>query len=165
MTNPEAVENCEDPEDLPDWLGKSILSNELPWEAAQTYKVQEFLEKYTLHDSSWVTIHHEVAYDNHAILVLEWDAVWLPDEIAQSTSMVSEWPLLFIKIEGIKQISILGYKDIGGITRGIALAEVEEIDNKKVFVIHDHFGGSVEIVFDGSSNFLALDRDKKALKI
>ncbi len=40
-------------------------------------------------------------YKNNVILAIIWDAVWLSDEIAQSTSIVAEWPLLFVKIEGV----------------------------------------------------------------
>jgi hypothetical protein len=165
MTDQQTTENNSDTEYYPAWLGQSILWDEFPWEAARTCKVQEFLEQYTLHDSSWVTIYHDIAYENQATLVIQWDAVWLPDEIARSTSVVSDWPLLLIKVQGVRQISTLGYENIDGMPRGISTTEVEEIEDKFVFVIHDHFGGSVEIIFDGAAHFLALNRDKMPLKI
>jgi hypothetical protein len=164
MTEQQNQENGVDSEYYPAWLGQSILWDEFPWEAARTCKVQEFLEQFTLHDSEWVTIYHDFAYENQSTLVIQWDAVWLPDEIAKSTSVVSDWPLLLIKLEGVKQISTLGHEKIGG-TRGISTAEVEEVENKIVFVIHDHYGGSVEIVFDGAAHFLALNRNKQPLKV
>ena len=73
MTNQEIEEIQQ--EGFPNWLGNSIINNDLPWEAARTYRLDGFLEKYTLHDSYWVTIHHDVAHYNYAILVFEWDAV------------------------------------------------------------------------------------------
>jgi hypothetical protein len=166
MTNQIPVERLDEPEGFPEWLGISLINNDLPWEIAQPYNVEEFLEKYTLHDSYWVTLHHDVAQENYAILVIEWDVYWLPDEIAQSTPIVAEWPLLFIKLEDVKQISTLGYEKLEVVAiRGIATAEFEEINGKNVFVIHDHFGGSVEIVYSGGANFLAFDRKKTRLII
>lgn len=166
MTNQETVEEYDEPEGFPDWIGTSLVNNDLPWGLAETYNVKEFLEKYTLHDSYWVTLHYDVAQVSYAILVMQWDAYWLPDEIAQSTPLVAEWPLLFIKLEGVNQVSTLDYEKLDILaTRGIAIAEFEEIDGKSVFVIHDHFGGSVEVVYGGPSSFLAFDRNKTKLTI
>ena len=149
----------------PNWLGSALLNNGLPWDQASAYTVQAFLEKYTLHDSLWVNLIHDVANENHATLAIMWDAVWLPDEIAKSTDLVNDWPILFIRLEQVRQISTLGYEYVSDIHRGIATAEIEEIDSKKVFVIHDHYRGSVEIVFEGQSLFLALNVRKAVLKI
>ncbi len=63
------------------------------------------------------------------------------------------------------QVSFSGYKDIGGISRGISCGEIEEIDEKQVWVIEDHYGGNVDIVFSGKTWFLGLDRNREILKI
>jgi hypothetical protein len=146
-------------------LWQTLFEDDLPWHLAKNYSVQEFLEKFTLHDSIWITLTQDIAHENVAILVIRWDAVWLPDEVYQSTSIVKDWPILFVKVENVHQISFSGYKDMGGISRGIGRAEVEEIDGKQVWVIHDHYGGSVEIVFSGRTWFLGLDRRQEILKI
>lgn len=165
MAEPLENQNPDEPEYYPPWLGQSLLNDDFEWEQAKLCSVQEFLEKYTLHDSEWVLIKHDVAYSNEAIIVIQWDSVWLPDEIAKSSGIVQDWPLLLIKLEGVDQISALGYKNIGGIQHGIAYAEIERLDGKNIVVIHDHYGGSVEIVFDGDSRFLALNAKKELLKI
>jgi hypothetical protein len=165
MADEQTNENEVDSGDYPTWLGQSLLEDDLPWEAASIYSVREFLDRYTLHDSNWVTIHYDVAYEAQATLVIMWDSFWLPDEIAQSTSVVRDWPLLLIKLERVRQLATLGYEDINGMPRGISTAEVEEVEDKFVFVIHDHYGGSVEIVFNGIAHFLVLNRAKLPLKI
>ncbi len=161
------IENQDfDEEDYyPSWLGQALLTNDLPWNDAKTWTIQEFLSVYTLHDSYWVNLIYDVANDNEVTLVIMWDAVWLPDEIAKSTALVNDWPLLFIKLEGIRQVSTQGYEQVPNVHRGIAKTEIEETDRKKVFVIHDHFCGNVEIVFEGEAHFLALNTKREFLKI
>lgn len=163
----EQLENqdFDESEYYPKWLGQSLLLDDLPWDNATVYTVQVFLEKYTLHDSLWVNLIYDVANDNQVTLVIMWHAVWLPDEIAKSTALVDDWLLLFIKLENVRQVSTLGYEHVSNIHRGIGTAEIEEIEGRKIFVIHDHYGGSVEIVFDGASHFLALNAQKELLKI
>ncbi len=165
MTDQQNKENCVDSEYYPTWLGQSLLEDDFPWQDASVYSVQEFLEKYSLHDSSWVTIYYDVAYDAQATLVISWDPFWLPDGIATKTDAVFDWPLLFIKLEGVKQISTSGYEDLEGMPRGIGTAEVEMREDRFVFVINDHYGGSVEIIFGGTAQILAFNRNKQPLRI
>ena len=149
----------------PDWLYREVIEDTLPWNEAKEYSFQEFSEKYTLHDSVWVGLFYDVAYENNVILTIIWDAVWLPDEIAQSTSVVAEWPLLFIKIGDVLRVSTSGYKDIGGLQRGIGAAGIEQVDGTKLLVISDLYNSTVEISFAGGLKFLALDREGRVLRI
>ena len=141
------------------------MEDTLPWNEAKECSFQEFSEKYTLHDSVWVGLFYDVAYENNVILTIIWDAVWLPDEIAQSTSVVAEWPLLFIKIGDVLRVSTSGYKDIGGLQRGIGAAGIEQVDGTKLLVISDLYNSTVEISFAGGLKFLALDREGMVLRI
>ena len=59
----------------------------------------------------------------------------------------------------------MGYEHVTNIHRGIGTAEIAEIEDKNVLVIHDHYGGSVEIVFEGATYFLALNKLKVPIKI
>lgn len=150
---------------FPDWLYEAIIED-LPWKSAKNYSYEEFAEKYTFHDSFWIGLFASVAYEDTAILAIIWDAVWLPDEIAKSTSNVLEYPFLFIRLEKINQILTRNYKDIGNIQRGISDASFSVMENgKKSLVVFDHYGGEVEIVFSGEMKFLGLDREKKVLPI
>ena len=148
-----------------DWLYGAVIRDTLPWGEGKEYSFQEFSEKYTLHDSVWVGVFYDVAYEGSAVLAMTWDAVWLPDELAQSTSAVGEWPLLFIKVGGASHVSTSGYEDIGGLQRGIAGAEIEDVDGTNLLVVTDHYGGSVEVSFCGKLMFLALDRERRVLPI
>lgn len=149
----------------PRWLGSALLYDDLPWNQATEYSVQAFLDKYTLHDSLWGSLVYDVANDNEATLVILWDQVWLPDEIKNGSPLVGDMPILFIKLKNIRQVSTLGYEHVINIHRGIGTAEYVEIEGKKIFVIHDHYGGSVEILFEGTSHFLALNEQKEPLII
>lgn len=151
---------------FPDWLFESIIEDFLPWQSAKNYSYEEFAEKYTLHDSLWIGLFANITYEDTAILAIIWDAVWLPDEIARSTSNVLEYPFLFIKLEKTHQIITRNYQDIGKIQRGISNAEFSIIkDGKKSLIIFDHYGGEVEVIFSGEIKFLGLNREKQILQI
>lgn len=150
----------------PKWLYEAIVEDFLPWEKAQTLSYKEFSDKYTLHDSIWIGLFANVTYEDTAILSIIWDAVWLPDEIAESTSEVMNDPFLFIKLEKTKEIITRNYQEIGNIQRGIAKSEFNKFDkNKKSFIVYDHYGGEVEIKFCGQMKFLGIDREKQVLEI
>ncbi len=152
-------------EHYPAWLYRSIVESDLPWESAKELTFAEFSDRYTLHDSYWIGLFYDVAYENDVVLAIVWDAVWLPDELAESTSLVDDWPLLFIKVENASQISTTGYDAIESTQRGIGTAEIEKIGSKHLLIISDHYGGNVEIVFEGKMNFLALNRNKEIIHI
>jgi hypothetical protein len=149
---------------FPAWQHTSIIEDSLPWESGKTYSYPEFKEKYTLHDSSWIGLFSSIRYENSAILALLWDAHWIPDEIFESTGMVTEWPFLFIKLESLVEI----------VTRNLAPFDypreihhatlVEFEDGLKTLVVTGD-GGDIEIGFRGKSVFLGLDREKQPLLI
>ena len=149
----------------PGWLYQGIVEGSLNWGVAKEYSYREFSEKYTLHDSNWVGLFFDVAYESTVVLAFVWDAVWLPDEVAESTPLAGESPFLFVKAEAVSQVSTSGYKDVGGVSRGIAGAEVVEVGGKQLLVISDHYGGGVEITFSGRLKFLAVDSEQNVLPI
>ena len=151
--------------DYPDWLYRELVEDYLPWEQGRKINFTEFNKKYTLHDSYWIGIFLNVAYDQTATLVIQWDAVWLPDEVAKSTSIVNDWPYLFIQLKKIEQFSTSNYGDIGGLPRSISDCEFEEIDGKKFLAIDDVFGGQTNIIYQGEEAFLAMEKDKCILSI
>jgi hypothetical protein len=83
--------------DYPVWVYRELVEDYLPWEEGRQINFVEFNKKYTLHDSGWIGIFFNVAYEQTATLAIRWDAVWLPDEIAKSTSIVSDWPSILVK--------------------------------------------------------------------
>jgi hypothetical protein len=151
--------------EYPDWLYRELVEDYLPWHQGRSISFTKFNQKYTLHDSNWIGIFFNIAYEQTAILAIQWDAVWLPDEIATSTSIVSDWPYLFIQLKNIEQIGTSNYVDIMGTCRTISGCEFEEIDGKKFLAIDDVFGGQINIIYQGDETFLAMDKDKHTLSI
>ncbi len=80
----------------PDWVYQELVENYLPWQQGKKMSFQEFDRKYTLHDSYWLGIFFDVAYEKAATLAIQWDAVWLSDAVKERTSVVADWPYLFI---------------------------------------------------------------------
>jgi hypothetical protein len=151
--------------DHPDWVYKELVEDYLPWEQCRRINFMEFNKKYTLHDSGWIGIFFNVAYEKTAILAIRWDAVWLPDDIAKSTSIVNDWPYLFIQLKNIEQFGTSNYDDVGSLPRSISGCEFEEIDGKKFLTIDDVFVGKLTIIYQGEETFLAMEKDKRILSI
>ncbi len=157
--------NLEDDEDYPLWLGDFIIQDKLPWQQGLNISFQEFTKKYTLHDSCWIGLFYDIGHLTSVTLVINWDAVWLPDSIALNTSGVKEWPFLFIKIGKVKEVSVSGYLDHDISHFSICDCQIESIDEKQLFIISSCMGGDVEITFLGDMTFLALDYNKNILNI
>ncbi len=148
-----------------DWLYRAVMQDTLPWGEGREYSFAEFSEKYTLHDSNWVGLFYDVAYEDSAVLAVLWDAVWLPKEVARSTSAAGDWLLLLVKVQKAWRVSTYGYADIGGIQRGIGGAEFKREKGTNLLTVTDHYGGRVEIAFKGKLVFLALDAEERVLPI
>jgi hypothetical protein len=125
----------------------------------------QFHEKYTLHDSHWIGIFYNVAYEQAVTLAILWDVVWLPEEIKKSTSIIDNLLYLVIRLTGVEQINTANYVDIGYVSRTIASSEFEELQGKKILAIDDVFGGQINIVYQGQEIFLAVGQDKSILTI
>ena len=151
--------------DYPAWVYRGLVEDYLPWEQGRKINFTEFNQKYTLHDSGWIGIFFDVAYDRTATLAIQWDAVWLPDEVAKNTSIVKDWPYLFIQLKKIGEFSTSNYCDLGGLPRSISGCEFEEMDGKKFLAIDDVFGGQINIIYQGEETFLAMEKDKRILSI
>ena len=149
----------------PPWVLSGIVEDELPWDKGRKMNLKCFLEEYTLHDSYYVGLFYNPAYTNNITLTFQWDPIWLPCKMAPKTSLVKDWPYLFIRIEDVEQSSTWGYKDYDDINRAVEIAEYVEVDSRKLFSIGDVFGGNLQIAFSGDTCFLALDKDGKVLEI
>jgi hypothetical protein len=54
--------------DYPGWVYKELVEDYLPWEQGEKVSFIEFNKKYTLHDSGWIGIFFNVAYEQTATL-------------------------------------------------------------------------------------------------
>ena len=124
----------------------------------------KFMEKYTLHDSYYVGLFYDLAYDNNIVIAIQWDSVWLPESVSKSTASVNDWPYLFISIKNVENINTWGYKNID-INRAIGGSEYAVTNGKKILAISDVYGGELQIVFTGDTEFLALNNKKEPLNI
>jgi hypothetical protein len=147
------------------WVYTSVLEGDLPWEKASIRTFEEFKSKYTIHDSFLVGIFMDLRLQNTAMLIIQWDSVWLPKGMAEGTSYVDDWPYLFIKIEGIEQINTWGYDAFKDVGRTLGGLDIEIIDGKHILAISDVFDGQIQIVFNGATSFLAFDKYKNVLCI
>jgi len=149
----------------PAWVGQTLIDDQLPWNEAAGLPLEMFAEQYTLHDSYWIGMYCNIGRDNAAILLVDWDVVWVPDAIQQQLAPDGRQLFLFIKIEGLHHIATTGSTDGGGLAREIADAEVVQIDGKRLMLISDNFGGSLEILFAGASRFLVFTPDRRPVTL
>ena len=152
-------------DNYPTWLGNDLINDRLPWEKGLQISFSEFTTKYTLHDSYWIGLFYDVGNLASVIIIINWDAVWLPDSIVLSTSKVKDWPFLIIKIDKVKEVSTSDYFNDDYPNWSICDYQIELIDKKYLLVISSCMGGDVEITFSGETTFLALDRDRNILNI
>ena len=147
------------------WVASAIVNGDLPWNSALRISFEEFSKKYTLHDSTWVGVFADVAYDNSLVLAFKWDSIWLPAGIYPPSQRVADWPILFIRILNSSSLTLEGFSDVGGLQRGIGTASLVTDPKGKSLIIADHYGASVVIAFHGDLEFLALDNKKAVIKI
>lgn len=152
-------------DDYPVWLGDYLINDKFPWHKGLNTSFQEFQKKYTLHDSYLISLYYDMCDTASGIIAIHWDAVWLPDSIALSTSIVAEYPFLLIKIGEVREVSTSGYFNLKDGYFTIYNAQIESIDKRQLLIISSCLGGNVEITFLGDVIFLGLDRDLNILFI
>ena len=154
-----------DEQSYPDWIYKKIIEDNLPWDKQADLTLDAFNEKYTLHDSYWVGIFHHVAFNQSITLAFQWDSVWLPNDIKEGTSLVADWPYLFIQLEKVQEINTSNFGGLEEISRAIGELKLLEINGTFYLAIDDVYGGQVDIVFTGHHKVLALNPDANLLTI
>jgi len=122
-----------------------LIDGSLPWERATQLHIDAFLGLYTLHDSYWIGIHANCGWDDTAIAVIRFDPAW-NSLVRFPTSTVADWPLLFLRFTCVNTIRLSGFRDNGGVQRGISSATVEHIsDEESITTIDDHYGALVSL--------------------
>jgi hypothetical protein len=156
-------------DDQPIWISKCITRNDLPWNKSRENSFDRFYGKYTLQDSYWIGIFHNIALDNSITLAIQWDGDCLAEDLKNSLSNPDDWLYLFIKITGVKEVLNFGFKKTKTIKRGIqrSITELElmSADKKQMIIISDGDGGKVKIIYNGVGSFLVLDEDKNIITV
>jgi len=130
---------------IPESIAKDIAQEAIRWDEAQTFSMSDFLKRYTLHDSNWLGLHADTAWDGDATAIISFDPIWNKTG-TPATSWCPDWPVLLIRFPSVASVMLANYKDIGGIQRGIGSAETETMnDGAVITVIEDHYGGEVTI--------------------
>lgn len=159
------LENNDNELEHPNWFYRDLVEDCFPWQQGTKMSFKAFNSKYTLHDSYWIGVFFNVAYERTVTLAIRWDAVWLPDEIQKSTSIVKDYPYLFIQLTDVEQFSTTNYGNDLSSTRTISDCEFEEIQGKNFLAIDDVYGGQISILYQGEETFLAMERNRKILAI
>jgi hypothetical protein len=154
-----------------DYVLGSIARGTLPWEKSWAADFSAFGDRYTLHDSVWAGIFLDVCAGNEAVLVVEWDAHWLPEPLRTECMILAAQkpnfgnPFLLMRLSEIHAIELRGYEvPLSG--RAIGSAEESRNDLFNRLTIIDIVGGTVHVDFTGMIEFLALRaQDGQPLKI
>jgi len=99
-------------------LAHRILDGQLPWDRSVELHIDAFLEKYTLHDSYWIGLFADCAYEDVAIAAINFDPVW-NSSVGTPTSVCADWPFLLLRFKCVSAIHLSRLRDIGPIQRGI----------------------------------------------
>lgn len=130
---------------LPANLALQIAEDSLPWNRSTQMHIDTFLRLYTLHDSNWIGLQMGCAWGDAAIAVIRFDPVW-NSSVSVPTSLVADWPLLFLRFNCVNTIRLSEFRDNGGVQRGISGATVENVSEEEaVTVISDHYGASISL--------------------
>jgi len=126
-------------------LAHRVLDGCLPWERSVELHIDDFLERYTLHDSIWIGLLTDCAFEDASIAVIRFDPVW-NSSVSTPTSVCADWPLLFLRFKSVTAINLSGFRNIEGIQRGISSVNVEHLSDEEArTVINDHYGASVSV--------------------
>lgn len=150
--------------DYPEWLGATILDDDLPWDKFKTISLGEFLEKITLHDSSLVKIILDGPSPNSALIIIQLDSHWMPPGIIEKSCLVEDWPYLFITIDEIDNIDFQGHID-DYCTDTIGMSNWNENEASYEFVIDDVMNGQTRITYIGETKILLLNKHKQVLEL
>ena len=154
--------NMSEPEES---ISEDIQNKQLPWGKSFRMSFDAFNERYSLHDSIWISILKSNEVELSSVLAFCWDPVWLPKPVQNQLSNRTLAPYLFIRLKTASEIEYKGLKKEDLPNREISKLEHTEIEDKSLLVIEDIFGGIVYITFEGEPEFLALDQDWKNLSL
>jgi hypothetical protein len=150
---------------LPPNVAVQLIEGSLPWDRSTQLHIDTFLRLYSLHDSDWIGIHVNCGWQDAAIAVIRFDPVW-NSSVSAPTSLVADWPLLFLRFNCVNTIRLSGFKENGNLQRGISSVSVESVsDEEAVTIISDHDGGLVSIQHFPLIDALAMSASEGVLNL
>lgn len=146
-------------------IASQIVEGALRWDQGTNVDIIRFLKRFTLHDSMWIGLYTECAWQDTSVAVIQLDPVW-NSSVSTPTSFVADWPLLFLRFSCISAIHLAGFSNIGGTQRGISGANAKFLSGEETMTeISDHYGGSVRLHHFPLIDALALSPEGLVLKL
>jgi hypothetical protein len=150
---------------LPNDLAAKIVESTLPWSDATQFHIKAFLERYTLHDSNWLGLQVDCGWEDSVVAVIVFDPVW-NSSISAPTSVVANWPLLFMRFTCVSSIQLSGFSDIGGLQRGISEVTVRATSEEEVITtLRDHYGANVTLQHFPLIDILIMSPDGELIRV
>ena len=150
---------------FPKWLGQRLIEDDFPWDKAWELEPEVFIEKITLHDSIWIRLVLDSAWENTVILVIQWDTFWNKDLANYPGDKVGIWPVLFIQVPKVANIECVDYDDIGEVQRTISDLETRRVQDNFVSEIMDVYGGKIILTHKGSFKVLCYDVEGQQIEL
>ena len=83
-------------------LGGQVIGGGLDWTRATAVTMQRFLAAYTLHDSNWIGLFLQPAYES--IAIIRWDTFWSKGRVEFPSPTVATWPILLVRFARVYQM-------------------------------------------------------------
>jgi hypothetical protein len=149
----------------PEWLGRCLLENQLPWHLGRSLSLDQFHKKYTLEKSLWIGAFSDWAYGQAITLVFNWEPYRPnPDHETSRISETKPWLFLLLQVNGVEQVRTSGYEPVlTGVAVQRSIAQVSQTD--QTLIMEDEYGAIVKITFCEALVFLVLDADQKPIAI
>jgi hypothetical protein len=149
----------------PEWLGRCLLENQLPWHLGRSQSLTQFQKKYTLEKSLWIGAFSDWAYGQAITLVFNWEPYRPNSEHGRSIVPDAEpWLFLLLQVNGVEQVRTYGYEPLlTGVAVQRSIAQVTQTDN--ILLMEDEYGAIVKITFCEELVFLVLDANQTPIAI
>lgn len=145
----------------PEWLGRCLLENQLPWHLGRSLSWSEFRQKYTLENALWVGAFADWAYGRSMTLVFNWEPYRQNPDLYPE-SIHSPWLFLMIQVNGIASVRTYGYEPVlSGVHLQRSIAQVTQVE--QTLILQDEFDAIVKITFTEDLVFLVLDENRTAI--
>jgi hypothetical protein len=130
---------------LPPIVASQLIEDSLPWARSSQLHIDDFLSRYSLHDSYWIGLHADCGCVDSVIAVFRFDPYW-NSSVSRPTPTVADWPLLFLRFNSVNTIRLSRFTNNGDGHAGISHAAVEHItDEEVVTVIQAQSGALVSL--------------------
>jgi hypothetical protein len=117
----------------------------LRWDRSIQVPINRLLDLCNLGGSSWIGLHTDCGYGDEATAMFRLDP-FCNSSVSTPTSIVSDWPLLFIRFKCVSTIRLSGFRDVGGYSREVGNVRVENVSGEEAITeFTDDYGASLSL--------------------